>query len=111
MSILINLSVHDVVDALLRKGSIDTRVFSSSTMQEGVRLHSQFQSEQTDNYLSEVSVKTSFSFDDYTFVIDGRADGIIVDENSITIDEIKTTVEDLDKFYEDNKEWHLGQAK
>lgn len=105
------LSVHDVVDTMLRQGSIDTRVFSSSTMQEGSRLHSVFQNEQGDDYESEVSVHTSFTFDEFTFVIDGRVDGIIKNKDSITIDEIKTTVEDLDKFYADNKEWHLGQAK
>ncbi|HBD06236.1 MAG TPA: hypothetical protein DCY93_02365 [Firmicutes bacterium] len=111
MSYTIRLSVHDVVDTLLRQGSIDTRIFSSSTMQEGSRLHSVFQKEQDENYDAEVKLTTSFTFDNITFIVEGRADGIILSENSITIDEIKTTVEDLDKFYEDNKNWHLGQAK
>ena len=31
----LNLSVHDVVDLVLRKGSLDTRVFNQSSMAEG----------------------------------------------------------------------------
>ena len=47
MQKIISLSVHDIVDNILRSGSIDSRVFSSGTMQEGTRLHSVYQDEQS----------------------------------------------------------------
>lgn len=108
----IRLSVHMVVDSLLRQGSIDSRVFSTSTMQEGTRLHALYQKEQGSTYQSEVLLSASFSIDDFNFIVEGRADGVIAKEDgSITIDEIKTTIANLDEFFSDNMEWHLGQAK
>lgn len=107
----LHLSVHNVVDMLLRQGSIDNRVFTSSTMQEGTRLHSLFQNEQNQNYQSEVYLAATFVIDDVNFFVEGRADGVITGPDGVTVDEIKTTVADLQDFYEENKEWHLGQAK
>ena len=52
----LNLSVHDVVDLVLRKGSLDTRVFNQSSMAEGTRLHSLFQKDQNLNYIAEYTL-------------------------------------------------------
>lgn len=81
-------------------------------MTEGSRLHSVYQSKQSSNYLAEFPLKMSFNVDEVNIVLEGRADGIIKrSETEYVIDEIKTTVEDLKIFHDDNLEWHLGQAK
>ena len=48
------LSVHDIVDVLLRTGHLDTRIFNQSSRLEGTRLHQFHQSQQGDDYHSEV---------------------------------------------------------
>ena len=108
----LTLSVHQLVDFLLRTGDIDNRVFNRSSMTEGSRLHSVYQSKQSSNYLAEFPLKMSFNVDEVNIVLEGRADGIIKrSETEYVIDEIKTTVEDLKVFHDENLEWHLGQAK
>ena len=108
----LTLSVHQLVDFLLRTGDIDNRVFNRSSMTEGSRLHSVYQAKQSSNYLAEFPLKMSFNVDEVNIVLEGRADGIIKrSETEYVIDEIKTTVEDLQIFHDDNLEWHLGQAK
>ena len=108
----LTLSVHQLVDFLLRTGDIDNRVFNRSSMTEGSRLHSVYQAKQSSNYLAEFPLKMSFNVDEVNIVLEGRADGIIKrSEKEYIIDEIKTTVEDLQIFHDDNLEWHLGQAK
>ena len=108
----LTLSVHQLVDFLLRTGDIDNRVFNRSSMTEGSRLHSVYQAKQSSNYLAEFPLKMSFNVDEVNIVLEGRADGIIKrSETEYIIDEIKTTVEDLKVFHDDNLEWHLGQAK
>ena len=108
----LTLSVHQLVDFLLRTGDIDNRVFNRSSMTEGSRLHSVYQAKQSSNYLAEFPLKMSFNVDEVNIVLEGRADGIIKrSEKEYIIDEIKTTVEDLQVFHDDNLEWHLGQAK
>ncbi len=111
MSKIIYLSVHDIVDVLLRKGNLDTRVFNQSSMQEGTRLHLLYQSQQGQDYISEYPVEYTFRYDDFVFVVSGKADGVMVDKDGgVTVEEIKTTVADLDEFSLENGQWHLGQA-
>ena len=60
----IELSVHQLVDFLLRSGDIDNRVFNRSSQTEGSRLHSVYQSKQGNNYISEYPLKQVFMVDD-----------------------------------------------
>lgn len=107
----LELSIHQLVDFLLRKGDIDNRVFNRSSMQEGTLIHALYQSKQDENYLSEYPLKDTFIVDEIAVTLQGRADGIIVKGNHYTIDEIKTTIVDLKEFRDQNLDWHLGQAK
>ena len=105
----IELSVHELVDFVLRKGDIDSRSFNSMTMQEGTRIHNIYQSKQGSNYLKEYPLKGIFSYEDSLVYLSGRSDGIILEDVPI-IEEIKSTNCDLNSFFKENEEWHLGQA-
>ena len=108
----LRLSVHQLVDFLLRSGDIDNRVFNRSSMTEGSRLHTVYQAKQGSDYISEYALRKDFTIDEVTVTLEGRADGIIKRKNGdYVIDEIKTTVAPLDEFIQENEEWHLGQAK
>lgn len=107
----LNLSVHDIVDVILRKGHLDNRVFNKSSMMEGTRLHSLYQGEQASDYIAEYEVHDTFHVDGFEFCVEGKADGVFISPSgNITVEEIKTTVADLDEFIHDHGEWHLGQA-
>ncbi len=109
----IKLSVHKLVDFLLRKGDIDNRIYNQDTMNEGTRIHSIYQSKQGPNYIAEHYLLERFEIPqyDYEVTIEGRADGIIKSSNHYIIDEIKSTLDDLENFHNEQEEWHLGQAK
>lgn len=108
----LELSVHQLVDFVLRTGDIDNRVFNRSSMNEGTLLHALYQSKQSDNYLSEIPLEVTLHIDDIDIHIEGRADGIIKKgKGKYVIDEIKTTIIDLETFYKENEAWHLGQAE
>ncbi len=107
----LNLSVHELVDFLLRQGDIDNRVYNQETMQLGTKIHSAYQKKQGKEYLSEVPLEGDIEKDDYLIHLEGRADGIIIGGINPIIDEIKSTVSPLDDFYNKQSEWHFGQAK
>ncbi len=112
MSDNIKLSVHQLVDFLLRTGDIDSRVFSRSTMQEGSIIHSKYQKNQDTNYMAEYPLRQVFTFEDINITLEGRADGIIKKKDGgYIIDEIKSTVMELAQFKDENIAWHLGQGK
>ena len=107
----INCSVHDIVDTVTRRGHLDTRVFNSSSMLKGTELHSLIQSRQGPGYQSEVRFSKTFTVNEFVYHVTGFADGIYVDEDGkYVVDEIKTTVEDLDRFFKDHGAWHEAQA-
>ncbi|MGM9857694.1 MAG: ATP-dependent DNA helicase [Bacilli bacterium] len=107
----IKLSVHQLVDFLLRTGDIDSRVFNNNTMLAGTKIHATYQSKQNNMYLREVQLSYDFHIQNYHIKLFGRADGIIVkNDKSVIIDEIKSTVLDLETCYEKQGDWHLGQA-
>ena len=107
----INISVHELVDFVLRTGDIDDRVFNQATMQEGSRIHREYQSKQGKNYISEYRIKETIEFEDYLITIQGSIDGIEINKDEVVIEEIKSTNIDLEEFFEKNESWHLGQAE
>ena len=108
--IYLSLSVHELVDFLLRKGDIDNRVYNDETMAFGTKIHASFQKKQGKEYLSEVPLSERFSRPLGTIILEGRADGIIEGGEYPIVDEIKSTVAPIYSFYETQNEWHFGQA-
>lgn len=109
-TITLRLSVHDLVDFLLRTGDIDTRVFNTTTMREGTRLHTQYQSRQGHDYFSEVTLSHVFEKQPYRLILDGKADGVYIRDHRLFIEEIKTTIAPLETFHRQHERWHLMQA-
>lgn len=112
MKRLISLSVHDIVDYVLRGGNIDNRIFNRQTMEEGTKVHQDVQNEQDASYYAEYPLETIYDVGEgLSLDISGRADGLIKKpDGSFVIDEIKSTVMDLALFKEANFKWHQGQA-
>ncbi len=97
----INISVRDMIEFACRSGSIDSKITQSYLMeraQEGTIVHQKIQEKRKEeaienNYLyeSEVSLSLVFETDEHVVNLQGRADGLIVDENGICIEELKST--------------------
>lgn len=111
MKQIIDLSVHQLVDLSLRSGSIDERIFNQGTLSEGTLIHQYYQKQQNSNYYPEISLSRIIEYRNFIINLHGRCDGLIKKDDGIfCIDEIKTTNSDLESFFEQNKNWHLGQA-
>lgn len=113
----IHISVRNLVEFVLRSGSIDNRRTSSAenAMQEGGRIHRMIQKRMGADYRAEVALKYCYDTENYRIIIEGRADGIITENRgegqpAVTIDEIKGTYQELKKLKEAYSV-HLAQAK
>jgi DNA excision repair protein ERCC-2 len=107
----LSLSVHQLVDFLLRTGDIDNRVYNQETMQAGTRIHASFQQKQGRDYASEYPLAEVFERPLGIIHLEGRADGIITGGPFPVIDEIKSTVIPVEEFHKQQGAWHLGQAQ
>jgi len=106
----VRISVRNLIEFIKRSGDIDRRFFSNKRALEGIRAHQKVQSEYSENYKSEVFLRTSEEIEDITFTVEGRADGIEVSD-VVTIDEIKSTTRDLKELEKETNEMHWAQAK
>lgn len=78
-------------------------------MQEGSRVHRMIQKRMGLAYHAEVSMKHRFEYEDYSLLVEGRADGVM-EGSVVTIDEIKGTYRELERMKEP-EQVHVAQAK
>ena len=112
------ISVRNLVEFLLNAGDIDEghgKRMQMEAMQEGSRIHRKLQRRAGAGYHAEVPLKHIVSYDEYELALEGRADGIIYDEDNllgqkVIIDEIKGMYLDVETLSEPIAV-HLAQAK
>lgn len=115
---VIKISVRRLVEFILRNGDIDSKKKTSpeNAMAEGARIHRMIQNKQGFNYHAEVPLYIKVDAGDFDILVEGRADGIIIegeedsDDFSVTIDEIKGIYKDIFKL-EEPFLLHAAQAK
>lgn len=107
----IKISVRSLVELIMKKGSIDNRFVGNIKAIEGIRGHQRVQKSYGDEYTSEVSIKHTFSFDEIEIEVEGRMDGLLIENNKTIIDEIKTTTKDLLLIDENTNPLHWAQVK
>lgn len=108
----IRISVRNLVEFVLRSGDIDNRVGgmdSREAMQAGSKLHRRIQKKMGITYHAEVPLKLAIEEENYQLVVEGRADGIII-EDEVTIDEIKGIYKNLE-YLDAPIAVHLAQAR
>lgn len=110
---VIRISVRNLVEFILRSGDLDTRrgAFADrEAMAKGSRIHRKIQKQMGAAYQAEVPLAHSTEFEEFSVLVEGRADGIIYGEDFVMVDEIKGVHRDL-RFLERPVEVHLAQAK
>lgn len=109
----VRISVRSLVEFILREGDIDNRAGTGQdreAMQLGSKIHRKIQRQMGSGYVSEVSLRMEVPCEDFTITVEGRADGIIAEQEGVTIDEIKGVLCEL-KHIEHPVGVHLAQAK
>lgn len=130
----VHVSVRNLVEFILRSGDIDNRKGRArdNAMQEGGRIHRMIQRRMGSSYHAEVALRYTADMEEYSIVVEGRADGIIIEETgevsavpelstveiepaytdrvTVTVDEIKGTYREIHKIRE-AVPVHLAQAK
>ncbi|MEH7502661.1 ATP-dependent DNA helicase [Neobacillus drentensis] len=111
MSEAIHISVRTLVEHVFRSGSIDSRFRSPSTLLDGTRIHQKIQKTYQDSDQKEVYLRTEIPFDDFSFIIDGRCDGLLFREDEVIIDEIKSFSQPSEQLEQGGYPVHWAQAK
>lgn len=107
----IKLSVRELVEFIYKSGDLNFKKMKPERAMDGIKAHKLLQSQMGENYQKEVFLKHEFEYNNISFIIEGRADGIIIDGDIITIDEIKSTYRNLELINDNYNLAHNAQAK
>ena len=113
----IRAAVRDIVSFSINKGHIEkgrSSVMSESAW-EGTVLHNEFQKEMKEKhgeelFSREVFLKDEIENDNIVLTISGRIDGLLIEDDSACIYEVKTTGKNIDSIGMDEFPEHWGQA-
>ena len=107
----IHLPIRQLVEFLLRTGSIDSRFAGFDRANEGARIHRKLQKAAGEGYQAEVFLSAEREACGIAFTLEGRADGIFTDENgTVAIDEIKPTTVPYEEITEELNPCHWAQG-
>ncbi|UOY91637.1 ATP-dependent DNA helicase [Ectobacillus sp. JY-23] len=105
------ISVRTLVEYVFSSGSIDARFQTSQTLLEGTRIHQSIQKTYNELDRKEVPVRMELVYQDVHFTLDGRCDGLLWEDGSVVVDEIKSTMRDLAEITENSYPVHWAQVK
>ena len=88
---VVRISVRNLVEFILRSEiwTAEAGVQDKEAMQKGSRIHRKIQKQMGSSYRPEVSLKQDTEYEDLILRVEGRADGIFTEEETVCIDEIK----------------------
>lgn len=105
------ITAKEMVEFLYIGGDLTNEFKSNKRALKGTEVHAFWQSNYNEESQKEVSVKTLYEYKNYSYLITGRIDGVLVEDSKIIIEEIKSTESDLNILDIDTRPSHLAQAK
>lgn len=109
---VINIAVRPLVEYVFSSGDLSSGFRTMTTLVEGTKAHQQVQRQYGETDQKEVYVSAEIPYGDLLFVVDGRCDGLLAEEDGLmTIDEIKSTSGDLALITEETYPVHWAQAR
>jgi DNA excision repair protein ERCC-2 len=107
----VKISVRALVEYVFRSGSIESGFKTTSSLIEGTKAHQTIQKTYGEADAAEVFLQMSYTYEEIDYVVEGRCDGLLLEEDLVTIDEIKSTAKQLDDIKKDSYPVHWAQAK
>ncbi|MBN2540567.1 MAG: PD-(D/E)XK nuclease family protein [Bacilli bacterium] len=107
----IGISVKEIAEFLYGSASITNDRVLLTRAQEGIEIHSYWQSKYLDIDQKEVALSTTFLDEEIELLIRGRIDGVIIRDGILYIEEIKSTHADFSTLTDQTYPAHMAQAK
>lgn len=105
------ISVRNLIQAVLRSGDLVSSYTSNTRAVEGTRAHQAVQSTAPNGYTAEVQISYLYEDAEYPLEVTGRIDGVLITEEGVTIDEIKSTNQNLHQIEFMTHPLYWAQAK
>ncbi|GGI13893.1 helicase C-terminal domain-containing protein [Gottfriedia solisilvae] len=111
MGNLIKVSVRSLVEYAHKSGSIDIGYQNTVSLVDGTKAHQKIQNLYNESDFKERMTSGTIKYEDLTFQIEGRCDGLLFRDEKYIIEEIKSTAKDVSLYDENSYPVHWAQAK
>ena len=108
--VLVNVPIREFAESMFHPEDLVSSSFTKERAQLGMHYHKLRQQNRGSAYKSEVALEYTYETKSSRFVLSGRMDGLIEDEYSCIVEEVKTTYRNVDEIAEPSSA-HLAQAK
>ncbi|KRM71347.1 ATP-dependent DNA helicase [Lacticaseibacillus brantae] len=105
------IGVRELVELTVRTGDLNpVTTASNNTAMLGSKIHRQLQAAHTESdFEKEVYLEHPMTINATTYLINGRADGVLTDESGVTIEEIKTSARNFADVTQNTKDRYWSQ--
>lgn len=105
------IAVKELAYFVCQSGNLTTEFFSNRDLEAGKKAHEYHQSHYNEKSRKEVYIKNEITYQNETYVLHGFIDGVLNIKDKIIIEEIKSTLLDLEEITLDYHTEHLAQLK
>ena len=105
------IAVKELAYFICQSGNLTTEFFSNHDLEAGKKAHEYHQNRYNEASKKEVYVKSEITYGTSTYLLHGFIDGVLNVDNKIIIEEIKSTLLDLEEITLDYHAEHLAQLK
>ena len=105
------IAVKELAYFVCQSGNLTTEFFSNHDLEAGKRAHEHLQSKYNDKSKKEYYIKSEVTYKNQEYLLHGFIDGVLNINDKIIIEEIKSTLIDLEEITLNYHVEHLAQLK
>lgn len=105
----LHISIHRFIEITAKEGDLTGSFFSQKRAVEGTKGHQKVQKNRGEGYKSEIRIKETIKRNGFTLILEGRIDGLLEENHSELIEEIKTVESSIPECWEETPILHRAQ--
>ena len=105
------IAVKELAYFVCQSGNLTTEFFSNHDLEAGRKAHHYHQARYNELSKKEVYVKSEITYQNEVYLLHGYIDGVLNIDSKLIIEEIKSTLIELDEITLDYHKEHLAQLK
>lgn len=107
----IKIAVKDLAFFACQSGDLTNEFFSNRDLENGTKAHRYLQNKYNSDSQKEVYIKKEINFEQQSILLHGFIDGVLKEQDTIVLEEIKSTLKELDEIEDTERPEYLAQLK
>lgn len=107
----VKIAIKELAFFVCQSGNLTNEFFSNRDLDTGSKAHRYLQSKYNDKSQKEVYIKKEISYQQQSILLHGFIDGVLNIHDEIILEEIKSTIQDLEVLDDQERKEYLAQLK